>query len=100
MRRGDGRISPDRPQARSFHSSSCGSTLRITPVLRISIVLTTGVFELERIEAEPVVIGISLPTCSSAGWLSRATIDGEERTLTLVIASSALRMARGCAVRP
>src|SRR5262252_10651191 len=79
---------------------TCGSTLRITPVLRSSIWLTIGVFELERIVAVPVLIGTSSPTCKSAGWLSIATIDGEERTLTSVTLDSALRITFGDAFEP
>ena len=39
-----------------------GATRKMTPVLRISMVLTTGVVELERTVAVLVVIGTSSPT--------------------------------------
>src|SRR5215470_7402795 len=46
--------------------------------------------------ALPVEIGTSSPTCSVAAWLSMTTIDGFDRTLTLVTACSASRMTFGC----
>src|SRR5580704_18355318 len=79
---------------------TCGSTLRMTPVLYNWIVLTIGVLGLDRIVAVPVVIGTSSPTCRSAGWLSKATIEGEERTFTSVRLASALKIILGCDCGP
>ena len=44
-----------------------GRIFRITPVERMSMVLTTGVFEFDKSVAVLVVTGIWLPTSSRAG---------------------------------
>src|SRR5580693_4531677 len=77
-----------------------GRIFRITPVERMSMVLTTGVVGLARSVALEVVTGIWLPTSSKAGWLSTTTSDGEDNTLTSVMVESAFRITRGCASGP
>src|SRR5580704_10094157 len=77
-----------------------GRILRMTPVERMSMVLTTGVVGLARSVALEVVTGIWLPTSSRAGWLSTTTSDGEDNTLTSVMVESAFRITRGCASGP
>ena len=61
-----------------------GRTCRMTPVLRYSMLLTTGASTSSTLTAWRVVIGTSSPTVSVASRLSWTTTDGEDSTLTSV----------------
>src|SRR5215469_11271349 len=59
-----------------------------------------GVFAPVRTVAVPVLTGTSSPTCNNAGWLSNATIEGDDRTRTSVTLESKLRTTFGFAWEP
>src|SRR6266481_4098657 len=60
----------------------------------------TSVFPADRIFAEPVVIGTSLPTIRVATSLSTTTTDGFDSTLVVVTACKASRITFGAVSEP